>query len=73
MIGLLGAYFSTFMTNFMDFTIVFSVCFGVCNGFTYTIPLKICWDYFPDRKGMVSGVVICGFGLGAALFNFIST
>ena len=47
--------------------------FGICNGLSYTIPLKICWDHYPERKGMVSGVIIGGFGLGSFLFGFIST
>jgi MFS transporter, OFA family, oxalate/formate antiporter len=52
---------------------MFAGCFGCCNGLVYTIPLKICWDYFPERKGMVSGTIICGFGLGSFIFSFVST
>lgn len=55
------------------FTIMYSVSFGLCNGLAYTVPLKVCWDHFPDRKGTVSGVVIGGFGLGSLIFGFIST
>ena len=52
---------------------LYGVSFGICNGLSYTIPLKICWDHYPERKGMVSGVIIGGFGLGSFLFGFIST
>lgn len=69
--GVLSAI--TFATNFLTFTLMFAGCFGCCNGLMYTIPLKICWDYFPERKGMVSGTIICGFGLGSFIFSFLST
>ena len=69
--GVLSAI--TFAGNFFVFTMTFAGCFGICNGLIYTIPLKICWDYFPERKGMVSVTIICGFGLGSFIFSFIST
>lgn len=73
LIGLIGITLSLFATSFEAFTLIFSVSYGVANGFTYTIPLKVCWEYYPERKGMVSGFVICGFGLGAAIFSIVST
>lgn len=59
--------------SFFQFTIIFGVGYGFCNGIAYTVPLKICWDLYPERKGMVSGVIICGFGVGSFIFSFIST
>jgi MFS family permease len=64
---------STFAKNFLTFTLIYSSCFGCCNGLAYTVPLKICWDYFPQKRGMVSGIIICGFGLGSFIFSFLST
>lgn len=69
--GVLSAI--TFANDFLTFTFIFSASFGCCNGLAYTIPLKICWDYFPQKRGMVSGVIICGFGLGSFIFSFLST
>lgn len=63
----------TCANNFFQFTLIFSASFGCCNGLAYTIPLKICWDYFPSKRGMVSGIVICGFGMGSFIFSFVST
>jgi len=59
--------------SFFQFTIIFGVGYGFCNGIAYTVPLKICWDIYPEQKGMVSGVIICGFGVGSFIFSFIST
>lgn len=60
-------------TAFYKFVILFGGSFGICNGLCYIVPLRICYEYFPDAKGFVSGVIIGGFGLGSFLFGFIST
>lgn len=52
---------------------MFAISFGICNGSGFTIPLKICWDLFPNNKGMVTGVISCGFGVGSFLFGIVST
>ena len=31
------------------------------------------WEFFPNRKGMVSGIIVGGFGFGTFIFGFIST
>lgn len=39
----------------------------------YTCPLVCGYAWMPDRKGMVSGFVVAGFGAGAAVFNMVAT
>ena len=31
------------------------------------------WEWFPDNKGLVSGLVVGGYGFGAFIFGFVST
>ena len=31
------------------------------------------WEWFPNNKGFVSGIIVAGFGFGAFIFGFIST
>ncbi len=38
-------------------------------GATYTPPLQALLDWFPDKKGLASGLVIAGFGSGALFFT----
>mmetsp|Transcript_3609 Transcript_3609/g.3384 ORF Transcript_3609/g.3384 Transcript_3609/m.3384 type:complete len:86 (+) Transcript_3609:181-438(+) len=47
--------------------------FGLGCGLSYTTPLIIGWSHFPNSKGKVSGVIVGGFGLGAAIYNQIAT
>lgn len=47
--------------------------FGVGIAFAYTCPLVCGYGWMPDRKGVVSGVIVAGFGAGAAVFNVVAT
>lgn len=60
-------------TRLILFTATYSICFGICNGQGYTIPLRICWELFPNNKGIVTGAITCGFGVGSFLFGIVST
>ena len=46
-----------------------NVVSGVGYGCAYTPPLQVLMDWFPDKRGLASGVVIAGFGSGALPFT----
>ena len=46
-----------------------NVMCGVGYGCAYTPPLQALMDWFPDKKGLASGLVIAGFGSGALVFT----
>ena len=39
----------------------------------YWTPIMCGWEWFPDNKGTVSGLIIGGFGFGAFIYGFVST
>ena len=49
--------------------------YGVIGGFgagmAYVVPVAVVTRWFPGRRGLGSGMVIMGFGLGACLYNFV--
>ena len=53
----------------IPYAIVFPIGIGIC----YYTPLMCGWEHLPSKKGMVSGLIIGGFGFGAFIFGFIST
>ena len=61
------------MTNFYAFLCLFSIGFGICNGLTYMVPMNHGWLWFPERPGLISGIIIGGFGIGTFVFNFVCT
>lgn len=42
---------------------------GAGIGFGYVVPLSVCLQWFPTHKGLVTGVAVGGFGLGAVLLS----
>lgn len=64
---------STFAPTFLTFTLLFAVGFGICNGITYMVATHHGWLWFPDRPGLVSGIIIGGFGFGNLIFGNFAT
>ena len=56
------------MSNFTAFALLYAFGFGICNGLTYMIPMHHGWLWFPNKAGLISGIIIGGFGLGALVF-----
>jgi MFS transporter, OFA family, oxalate/formate antiporter len=46
---------------------------GFGNGMAYVTPVAMVTKWFPDRRGLGSGMVVMGFGLGAFVYNQIIT
>ena len=42
---------------------------GAGIGFAYVCPIAALVKWFPERKGLVSGIAVAGFGFGAYLFK----
>ena len=71
-IGLSLVYISTLQSDFLLFCVFYILGFGVTNAMTYMVPVHHGWLWFPERPGLVSGLIICGFGFGALIFNNVS-
>jgi hypothetical protein len=37
------------------------------------IPLVCCWEHFPEKRGLVTGIIESAYGLGSFIFSLIST
>jgi len=48
------------------------LCIGVIAGagigLTYVVPISVCVKWFPDKKGMITGLAVAGFGFGATIW-----
>lgn len=72
-LGISGCYSSTFFKeDFMSFMLLFTISFGLVNGATYMTAVSVAWQYFPGKEGVLSGIIIGGFGLGGFIFPFLS-
>ena len=47
------------------------VIFGVANGLSYISLPKNCWNYFPEKKGLLSGLILFGYGISSLIFTWV--
>ena len=51
--------------------IISYIFFGFCGSLTYFQTLKNCWKYYPNKKGLISGIIFSSFGLSSFAFTSI--
>jgi MFS family permease len=57
-----------FGSSFMAQMICIGVIGGAGIGLAYVVPIAVCVKWFPDKKGMITGLAVAGFGFGATLW-----
>ena len=65
-------FISSFLENFWGFVIMYGIGFGIFGGLIYMIPVFSAVQFFPNKKGVVSGIIIGAFGFGSLVTNFIA-
>jgi len=60
--GLIGG------TGFWKLLILIGLVGGAGIGFAYVVPIAVGMRWFPDKKGMITGLAVAGFGFGAMLW-----
>ena len=65
----LSALAASFMKSFIGYCIFYGGFYGLFVGIAYLAPFKNCYSYFPERKGMCSGVITMGYGFGSLCYN----
>jgi MFS transporter, OFA family, oxalate/formate antiporter len=53
--------------------LTYGVIGGLGLGMGYITPVAVVTKWFPDKRGLASGMVVMGFGLGAFVYNQIVT
>ena len=66
-----GAIASAAMTTFIGLLITYGIIFGMGIGFAYVCPIACAAKWFPDKKGLINGIAVAGFGAGGSIFNFL--
>lgn len=51
--------------------LTYGVIGGLGNGMAYVTPVAMVTKWFPEKRGLGSGLVVMGFGLGAFVYNQI--
>lgn len=72
---LVGAGFilSSFTSSLTYLYLIFGVVVGLGNGFGYATPMPVASKWFPDKRGLVVGLMVGGYGAGSAIFGPVAT
>ena len=46
---------------------------GIGVGFAYIVPVAVLLKWFPDRRGLITGIAVGGFGAGALITAPLAT
>ena len=55
-------------TDFWPVLVGVGVLGGAGIGLGYVVPIAVGMQWFPDKKGLITGVAVAGFGLGAMIW-----
>ncbi len=69
----LGFFLASFTTSLVTLYIFFGVIVGVGNGFGYSTPTPVASKWFPDKRGLVVGLMVGGYGGGQAIFGTLAS
>lgn len=60
-------------SGFGLFAFLLTVGLGICIGLSYTTPIDLGWRAMPEKSGLVSGLIIAGFGLGSLVYTYFGS
>jgi MFS transporter, OFA family, oxalate/formate antiporter len=69
----LGFFAASFTTSLWFLYSAFGLVVGAGNGFGYATPMPVASKWFPDRRGLVVGLMVGGYGAGSAIFGPVAT
>ena len=46
---------------------------GVGTGMSYLVPLICAWEWFPEKKGRMTGIILGGYGFSSFIFAYLSS
>jgi OFA family oxalate/formate antiporter-like MFS transporter len=69
-----GGFFAASFTTSLAFLYLWmGLIVGIGNGFGYAAPIPVGSKWFPDKRGLVVGIMVGGYGAGSALFGPVAS
>lgn len=65
----LGFGLASMTSSLVFLYVTFGLIVGVGNGFGYATPVPVGSKWFPDKRGLVVGLMVGGYGAGSAIFG----
>ena len=70
---ILGFFIASRATSLIVLYIGFGVLAGFGSGFAYNAVMTFVGKWFPDKQGLISGILLMGFGIGAFIIGKVYT
>ena len=68
-----GVFLASFSHGLWWLYLSYGVLGGIGLGFGYIVPIAVLLKWFPDRRGLMTGIAVGGFGAGALVTAPIAT
>ncbi len=68
-----GVFLASFSHGLWWLYLSYGVIGGIGLGFGYIVPIAVLLKWFPDRRGLMTGIAVGGFGAGALVTAPIAT
>ncbi|MFY9936189.1 MAG: OFA family MFS transporter [Silvibacterium sp.] len=68
-----GVFLASFSSSLSWLYLTYGVIGGIGLGFGYIVPISVLVKWFPDRRGLMTGVAVGGFGAGALVTAPVAT
>ena len=68
-----SVFMASCVKTWWPFVIFYAVLYPMGVGMVYWPAIICSWEWFPERKGLISGLIVGAYGLGAFIFSFVST
>jgi MFS transporter, OFA family, oxalate/formate antiporter len=65
----LGFLLASQIHSLLMFYLTLGICVGAGNGFGYSVPTPVGSKWFPDKRGLVVGLMVGGYGAGSGIFG----
>jgi OFA family oxalate/formate antiporter-like MFS transporter len=69
----LGVFLAGYTNSLWWLYLTYGLLGGVGLGFGYIVPVAVLVKWFPDRRGLITGIAVGGFGAGALVTAPIAT
>src|SRR5271156_3966061 len=68
-----GVFLASFSSGLPWLYLTYGVIGGIGLGFGYIVPISVLVKWFPDRRGLMTGIAVGGFGAGALVTAPLAT
>ena len=69
----LAALLCSYAQSFLGFLLCYCLLMPVGRGIYFYSLYVVCWEWFPNVKGFVTGLITGAVGLGSLIFSIMST